>query len=808
MNFKRAEIVASEADIIVRSAMYLIPEPDQKFRMVVVDDEGNKRYLAGTGLDGRSAYEVAVQNGYVGTVTEWLNSLKGEGGPVGASAYEIALANGFLGTEDEWLESIRGSQGPQGPPGANGQTPTIGVGSVTSLSTNQTPTVTNTGTSSGAIFNFGIPKGETGLQGPQGAQGPQGLQGLQGLTGAKGDKGDKGDTGNTGPAGTNAQSFNNRGNVANYAALPTTGNVINDAYYNQADQLWYIYNGTSFPPSGQGVFLGAVTPATTFDATNTTQAQTGKTISDYFSKVKVLNEVTTEITQRIQNGVINDNGQFVAINGYTTTGLVDVTDVLRVKVQDLNPPSQDYSVKFYDANNVMILNHRQTGTYELARPSNAKYFMMNVITATTTLKAFTIKSGSGIQDLGTSSVVNTLDTNIMYKPVNSVGVQSYVNSSLNDIRQTLGNIKYYETYINNARISIDAFTGTDDERIEKAVAMLENTGGGEVYFPARQINITRSILVPSNFRFLLDGEQCKIQMANNIHDNIFRAKGLIINPSAPNDIQVGANLTQNFEIIGIGSGMPSIRQSLQPLHVGDKFGWRGISMLFPYCKTYKIENIKVVESHMWSISNEYSEYGTFNNIEFSNTLYANADGLNFRNGCKHMRSKNLKGLTNDNAVAVTILDVTWPVNVGPNSGYSWQALGYTFGNFQGADDIIVEDVQVRSRFGSGLIIGTSKIVQNITFKDFISNVATPTGEDWDNVAVCGNRFRTYVYGNSYVDGNVRNINIINSKTSVHEYSLAVYGGRIDKLYAVGTTNTNPNALGLVKNDTTTVINGN
>lgn len=33
----------------------------------------------------------------------------------GKSAYEIAVENGFEGTEEEWLESLRGKDGPQGP---------------------------------------------------------------------------------------------------------------------------------------------------------------------------------------------------------------------------------------------------------------------------------------------------------------------------------------------------------------------------------------------------------------------------------------------------------------------------------------------------------------------------------------------------------------------------------------------------------------------------------------------------------------------------------------------------------------------
>ena len=97
------------------------------------------------GKDGLSAYEIAVKNGFVGTVSDWLESLKGADGlpgkdgingvdgkdgkagrdgvdgqngidgkdgrdgvdgQNGLSAYEVAVENGFTGSEEEWLQSI------------------------------------------------------------------------------------------------------------------------------------------------------------------------------------------------------------------------------------------------------------------------------------------------------------------------------------------------------------------------------------------------------------------------------------------------------------------------------------------------------------------------------------------------------------------------------------------------------------------------------------------------------------------------------------------------------------------------------
>ena len=69
------------------------------------------------GDDGKSAYELAVENGYRGTEEEWLASLKGNTGNDGKSAYELAVEKGYQGTEEEWLASLNGSNGNDGDDG-------------------------------------------------------------------------------------------------------------------------------------------------------------------------------------------------------------------------------------------------------------------------------------------------------------------------------------------------------------------------------------------------------------------------------------------------------------------------------------------------------------------------------------------------------------------------------------------------------------------------------------------------------------------------------------------------------------------
>lgn len=67
------------------------------------------------GVDGLSAFQIAQKYGYEGTEEEWLKSVvHGADGEDGLSAYDIAKKNGYVGTEPEWLASLKGADGESG----------------------------------------------------------------------------------------------------------------------------------------------------------------------------------------------------------------------------------------------------------------------------------------------------------------------------------------------------------------------------------------------------------------------------------------------------------------------------------------------------------------------------------------------------------------------------------------------------------------------------------------------------------------------------------------------------------------------
>ena len=142
--------------------------------ITIVDADGETSaalHNGANGTDGKSAYQIAVEQGYQGSESDWLSSLKGDKGNTGAkgnpgqdgangkSAYAIAVEHGYEDSEEKWLLSLKGEKGDTGKRGE---------------------------------------KGDTGLQGERGEKGETGQQGEQGPMGEKGEKGDAGVAGKDG----------------------------------------------------------------------------------------------------------------------------------------------------------------------------------------------------------------------------------------------------------------------------------------------------------------------------------------------------------------------------------------------------------------------------------------------------------------------------------------------------------------------------------------------------------------------------------------------------------------------------------
>lgn len=103
----------------------------------------------------------------------------------GAAVYYQPEAPGTANEGDIWIDSNDDTvtaTGPQGAAGTNGTSATISVGTTTTGAAGTDASVTNSGTSSAAVFNFTIPQGATGATGATGPAGPAGTSAVYTLS--------------------------------------------------------------------------------------------------------------------------------------------------------------------------------------------------------------------------------------------------------------------------------------------------------------------------------------------------------------------------------------------------------------------------------------------------------------------------------------------------------------------------------------------------------------------------------------------------------------------------------------------------
>jgi hypothetical protein len=149
-----------------------------------------------------------------------------------------------------------GPTGPSGPTGPTGTAATIAVGTTTTSPAGGNAAVTNSGSSSAAVFDFTIPTGPTGPTGLTGPTGPQGIQGDPGPTGPTGP------TGATGPTGPGV------------AVGGTTGQYLKKASSTDYDTTWDTPTGGQFEgaAANKAIFWNAQSIAEDITITGTHNA--------------------------------------------------------------------------------------------------------------------------------------------------------------------------------------------------------------------------------------------------------------------------------------------------------------------------------------------------------------------------------------------------------------------------------------------------------------------------------------------------------------------------------------------------------
>src|SRR6056300_439140 len=305
--------------------------------------------------------------GLAGTSASVTNS-----GTTSAAVFDFTIPKGDLGIQG--IQGIQGVQGIQGPSG------TITVGTVTTVTNSSGASVTNSGTSENAVFNFNIPVGaDSTVPGPQGIQGIQGIQGPEGLAGADGTNyftlsGSDiyRSTGNVG-IGTTSPIVKLQVDSADFTAftLKRTGSAGGCAMglYNANDDAWNIgngasgqfgiYNGSTFGQefyitSSGNVGIGTTSPNSKLEVLGTNSSHnttiyplTVSTVSS--SSTEVLEGIGTGIEFRVErrhtNDLQNDCG---AIRVYGAAGIPGTSDRwnMAFRVKDNDTVREPLTIKY------------------------------------------------------------------------------------------------------------------------------------------------------------------------------------------------------------------------------------------------------------------------------------------------------------------------------------------------------------------------------------------------------------------------------------------------------------------------------
>ena len=224
---------------------------------VSVSEDGSAAASVGEDLPrGKSAYEIAKENGFDGTEAEWLASLKGATGAAGANGKDGE--NGktpYVGENGNWYigenDTGKPSRGAKGEPGKDGVTPTFSIESVETGEPGTDADVTMTGDAPNHGLRFVIPRGNKGdpgatpnltigavttLEAGQDATASMGGTAENPVLNLGIPKGAKGEPGQGGGGGTYYVELD--GNFPNYTLSETTPLADIKAAYNDGRALF------------------------------------------------------------------------------------------------------------------------------------------------------------------------------------------------------------------------------------------------------------------------------------------------------------------------------------------------------------------------------------------------------------------------------------------------------------------------------------------------------------------------------------------------------------------------------------------
>lgn len=240
--------------------------------------------------------------------------------PTTGESGEAYLIEGSLwvwnGNIYENVGNIQGPKGDQGEQGEQGVSATLNVGNTTQGLAGTLPEVTQRGNPQARIFDFKIPKGDTGAKGDKGEIGANGIQGIQGI---------QGDPGND--ADVTAENIE----IA-LGYIPADQSELNNKVDKESDKGLSQENFTTVLKNKLDAFTATFTTAlkTAYDSASTWVTANGTNVLSHLSSKTNPHEVTK--TQVGLGNVDNTTDLAKPLSTATIAALADKVDKSGTKV--------------------------------------------------------------------------------------------------------------------------------------------------------------------------------------------------------------------------------------------------------------------------------------------------------------------------------------------------------------------------------------------------------------------------------------------------------------------------------------------
>lgn len=337
----------------------------------------------------------------------------------------------------------------------------------------------------------------------------------------------------------------------------------------------------------------------------------------------------------------------------------------------------------------------------------------------------------------------------------------------------------------------DMFRGSDVERIQKAVDAAKgttnkvvipsrNSGGSEVW------EIDSAILLPGNMTVVL--ENCTLRLSGKCRDNMFRSRNVglgIVNPEWLENISILG--TGNVVLMGAdnpratGDGARvlttdpegEIKKGNWRVSYGSDAGkeglkqkgdWRNIMILIAYVDGFRMNNLKIVNSHAWAVSFERTVNAEISDIRIDNpeeievngrkVKVFNKDGIDLRHGCKNFRINNISGRTGDDFIALSSLDTGSEYHEGGTLKSTMLTTRRWRGPMDDTEQIVITNVSCMTKCrGIAIRASDSASIHHV----FIDGLIV---RDWDghnNAILVGGKG----YGKLSLPGKINNIQAMN-----------------------------------------------